>query len=400
MLDAYLYGGKRSAFGRHGGVMARVRPDDMLGSVIRDAIADTAFKGEDFDDVIIGCGNQAGEDSRCVARHAGLLAGLPIEVPGQVIQRNCASGLSAIIAAAHATTVGEGDLFIAGGVESMTRAPTVVGKSETAFSTKIDAYDSAIGDRFPNKKLKADYGWESMPETADNIAKDYQITREQADVFALGSQTKYQEGHESGYFQGEITPYTIAATRRAAEIVINQDEHPRANTNIEGLAKLRPLFEGGVTTAGNASGINDGAVATIIGSLAAGERAGAKPIARILASASAGVSPRIMGIGPVPASQKALERAGLTLADMDVIEINEAFAVQVLGCLKGLGLAEDDSRINMHGGAIALGHPLGASGPRIALTAARHLERTGGRYALVTLCVGIGQGTAIIIERV
>jgi acetyl-CoA C-acetyltransferase len=400
MLDAYLYGGKRSAFGRHGGVMARVRPDDMLGSVIRDAIADTQFKGADFDDVIIGCGNQAGEDSRCVARHAGLLAGLPIEVPGQVIQRNCASGLSAIIAAAHATTVGEGDLFIAGGVESMTRAPTVVGKSETAFSTKIDAYDSAIGDRFPNKKLKADYGWESMPETADNIAKDYQITREQADVFALGSQAKYREGHEAGYFQGEITPYTIAATRRAAEIIINQDEHPRANTNIEGLAKLRPLFEGGVTTAGNASGINDGAVATIIGSLAAGERAGAKPIARILASASAGVSPRIMGIGPVPASQKALERAGLTLADMDVIEINEAFAVQVLGCLKGLGLAEDDSRINMHGGAIALGHPLGASGPRIALTAARHLDRTGGRYALVTLCVGIGQGTAIIIERV
>jgi len=400
MLDAYLYGGKRSAFGRHGGVMARVRPDDMLGSVIRDAIADTAFKGEDFDDVIIGCGNQAGEDSRCVARHAGLLAGLPIEVPGQVIQRNCASGLSAIIAAAHATTVGEGDLFIAGGVESMTRAPTVVGKSETAFSTKIDAYDSAIGDRFPNKKLKADYGWESMPETADNIAKDYQITREQADVFALGSQTKYQEGHEAGYFKGEITPYSIAATRKAAEIVIDQDEHPRANTNIEGLAKLRPLFEGGVTTAGNASGINDGAVATIVGSLAAGERAGAKPIARILASASAGVSPRIMGIGPVPASQKALERAGLTLADMDVIEINEAFAVQVLGCLQGLGLAQDDSRINMHGGAIALGHPLGASGPRIALTAARQLERTGGRYALATLCVGIGQGTAIVIERV
>ena len=400
MLDAYLYGGKRSAFGRHGGVMARVRPDDMLGSVIRDAIADTAFKGEDFDDVIIGCGNQAGEDSRCVARHAGLLAGLPIEVPGQVIQRNCASGLSAIIAAAHATTVGEGDLFIAGGVESMTRAPTVVGKSETAFSTKIDAYDSAIGDRFPNKKLKADYGWESMPETADNIAKDYQITREQADVFALGSQTKYQEGHEAGYFKGEITPYSIAATRKAAEIVIDQDEHPRANTNIEGLAKLRPLFEGGVTTAGNASGINDGAVATSVGSLASGERAGAKPIARILASASAGVSPRIMGIGPVPASQKALERAGLTLADMDVIEINEAFAVQVLGCLQGLGLAQDDSRINMHGGAIALGHPLGASGPRIALTAARQLERTGGRYALATLCVGIGQGTAIVIERV
>ena len=400
MLDAYLYGGKRSAFGRHGGVMARVRPDDMLGSVIRDAIADTAFKGEDFDDVIIGCGNQAGEDSRCVARHAGLLAGLPIEVPGQVIQRNCASGLSAIIAAAHATTVGEGDLFIAGGVESMTRAPTVVGKSETAFSTKIDAYDSAIGDRFPNKNLKADYGWESMPETADNIAKDYQITRVQADVFALGSQTKYQEGHEAGYFKGEITPYSIAATRKAAEIVIDQDEHPRANTNIEGLAKLRPLFEGGVTTAGNASGINDGAVATIVGSLAAGERAGAKPIARILASASAGVSPRIMGIGPVPASQKALERAGLTLADMDVIEINEAFAVQVLGCLQGLGLAQDDSRINMHGGAIALGHPLGASGPRIALTAARQLERTGGRYALATLCVGIGQGTAIVIERV
>ena len=238
-----------------------------------------------------------------------------------------------------------------------------------------------------------------MPETADNIAKDYQITREEADIFALGSQMKYQVGKNAGFFDDEITPVIIPATRRTPEIIIAEDEHPRANTDIEGLAKLRPLFSGGVTTAGNASGINDGAVATIVGSLRAGEKAGAKPLARILSSASAGVPPRIMGIGPVPASQKALERAGLTLADMDVIEINEAFAAQVLGCLKGLGLAADDSRVNMHGGAITMGHPLGASGPRIALTAARQLERVGGRYALATLCVGIGQGTAIVIER-
>jgi acetyl-CoA C-acetyltransferase len=307
--------------------------------------------------------------------------------------------LSAIISAAHASTVGEGDLFIAGGVESMTRAPTVVGKSESPYSTKIDAYDSAIGDRFPNKALKKDFGWESMPETSDNVAKDFQITREEADLFALGSQMKYQEGKNAGYFDGEITPVVIPAGRRTPEIVISEDEHPRANTDLAGLAKLRPLFEGGVTTAGNASGINDGAVATIVGSLAAGEKAGAKPMVRILSSASSGVSPRIMGIGPVPASQLALERAGLTLADMDVIEINEAFAAQVLGCLKGLSLAADDSRVNMHGGAITVGHPLGASGPRIALTAARQLERTGGRYALATLCVGIGQGTAIVMER-
>ncbi len=400
MLDAYLYGGKRSPFGRHAGMLSPVRPDNMLGGVIRDAMAATPFEGKDVDDVIVGCGNQAGEDSRCVARHALLIAGLPIEVPGQVIQRNCASGLSAIISAAHATTVGEGDLFVAGGVESMTRAPTVVGKAETPFSTKIDAYDSAIGDRFPNKALKKDYGWETMPQTADNIASDFQITRESSDKFAYASQMKYKAGKEAGYFDDEITAVTIAATRKTAEISLVEDEHPRPATELEGLAKLRPLYEGGVTTAGNASGINDGAVATIVGSLKAGERAGAKPLARIIASASSGVSPRIMGIGPVPASQLALERAGLTLKDLDVIEINEAFAAQVLGCLKGLGLSDDDSRVNMNGGAIALGHPLGASGPRIALTAARQLERTGGRYALATLCVGIGQGTAIILERV
>ena len=399
MLDAYIYSGKRTPFGRHAGKLSSVRPDDMLGGVIRATVADSGFSADQFDDVIVGCGNQAGEDSRCVARHAGLIAGLPIEVPGQVIQRNCASGLSAIISAAHAATVGEGDLFIAGGVESMTRAPTVVGKSESAYSAKIDSYDSAIGDRFPNKALKKAYGWESMPETSDNVAKDFQISREDADIFALGSQMKYQEGKKAGYFDGEITPVIIPAGRRTPEIIISEDEHPRANTNIESLTKLRPLFEGGVTTAGNASGINDGAVATIVGNLAVGEKAGVKPMARILASASTGVSPRIMGIGPVTASQKALERAGLTLADMDVIEINEAFAAQVLGCLKGLSLEADDSRINMHGGAITMGHPPGASGPRIALTAARHLERVGGRYALATLCVGIGQGTAIVIER-
>ena len=399
MLDAYIYSGKRTPFGRHAGKLSSVRPDDMLGNVIRDTVADTSFSAAQFDDVIVGCGNQAGEDSRCVARHAGLIAGLPIEVPGQVIQRNCASGLSAIISAAHASTVGEGDLFIAGGVESMSRAPLVMDKAATAFGRTQTMHDTTIGWRFVNPKMKAEYGVDSMPQTSDNVAKDFQITREEADLFALGSQMKYQEGKNAGYFDGEITPVVIPAGRRTPEIVIAEDEHPRANTDLAGLAKLRPLFEGGVTTAGNASGINDGAVATIVGSLAAGEKAGVKPMVRILSSASSGVSPRIMGIGPVPASQLALERAGLTLADMDVIEINEAFAAQVLGCLKGLSLAADDSRVNMHGGAITVGHPLGASGPRIALTAARQLERTGGRYALATLCVGIGQGTAIVMER-
>ena len=390
MLDAYLYIGKRSPFGRYGGELSGVRPDDLLGTVLKSVVDEGSFNAEDIDDVIVGCGNQGGEDARCVARHALLSGGLPETVPGQVLQRNCASGLSAVISAAHAVTVGEGDLFIAGGVESMSRAPFVVGKNETPFARNFDVYDSTIGSRFPNK----------MPQTADNLAQDYQITREESDIFALASQEKYQAGKESGFFDGEITPITVPGGRKQPDVTVNVDEHPRAGTTMEMLAKLRNLNPDGVTTAGNASGVNDGAVAMYIGSREAGEKAGMKPMAKIIASASAGVPPRIMGIGPVPASQKALERAGLTMEDMDVIEINEAFAAQVLSCLKGLGQSFDDSRVNMNGGAIALGHPLGASGPRIFLTAARQLEKTGGKYALATLCVGVGQGTAVVMERI
>jgi acetyl-CoA C-acetyltransferase len=325
---------------------------------------------------------------------------VPESVPGQVLQRNCASGLSAVVAAAHSVTVGEGDLFVAGGVESMSRAPFVMGKAESGFSRNLQVFDSTIGSRFPNAKIEEEFGDWAMPMTADNVAQDFQITREQADVFALASQMKYKAANEAGFFDGEITPVIFDGGRKVGEVTVASDEHPRPQATMEALAKLRPLFKDGVTTAGNASGVNDGAVAMYIGSRDVGEKAGIAPKVRILATASAGVPPRIMGIGPVPASKKALERAGLSIEDMDVIEINEAFASQVLGCLKGLGIAEDDSRINMNGGAIALGHPLGASGPRIFLTAARQLERTGGRYALATLCVGVGQGTAVVMERV
>lgn len=400
MLDAYIYAGKRSPFGRHAGSLARVRPDDMLGGVIKSVVESNPIDPEAIDDVYVGCGNQGGEDSRCVARHALLLAGLPESVPGMVFQRNCASGLSAITAAAQAISVGEADLIVAGGVESMSRAPFVVGKAEAPFSKDFRVFDSSLGDRFPNPRIHKQFGADTMPQTADNLAGEFQISREAADVFAYGSQTKYKAARADGFFNDEIVPVVYDGGRRVGEVKVADDEHPRPETTMEALAKLRPLYEGGVTTAGNASGINDGAVAVIVGSRALGEKTGMKPIARILSSAAAGVPPRIMGYGPVPSSEKALARAGLAHKDMDVIEINEAFAAQVLACLKGMNIAFDDSRVNMNGGAIAVGHPLGASGPRIALTAARQLERTGGRYALVSLCVGIGQGAAMVIERV
>lgn len=400
MLDAYLYLGRRSPFGRYGGALAGVRPDDLLGSVIGAIVDEAPFNPEDVDDVIVGCGNQGGEDARCVARHALLVAGLPESVPGQVVQRNCASGLSAVISAAHAVTAGEGELFVAGGVESMSRAPFVVGKHEKPFERGFEVYDSTIGSRFPNGKITAAYGDWAMPRTADNLARDYRITREASDEFALASQEKYQAAKGAGFFDGELAAIPVPGGRKRPGRTVDADEHPRAGTTLEALAGLKAINPDGVTTAGNASGVNDGAVAMYIGSRSAGEKAGIEPIARILASASAGVPPRIMGIGPVPASRKALERAGLALDDMDVIEINEAFAAQVLSCLKGLGLSGDDRRVNRNGGAIAVGHPLGASGPRIFLTAARQLRRTGGRYALATLCVGVGQGTAVVLERV
>ena len=400
MLDAYLYEGLRTPFGRHGGVLAKVRPDDLLADVMKNVMAKSKFKIDQVEDIVVGCGNQSGEDSRCVARHAGLSAGFPIEIPGTVLQRNCASGLGALAHAAHSITAGEGDVFIVGGVESMSRSPIVIGRAETAFDRGIKMFDSTIGPRFSNPKLDKQFGNHQMPQTADNLAREYGITREQADTFAAASQHKFQVAKGEGFFAGEIAPVELPPTRKGPVPPVAEDEHPRPGTDLATLAKMKTLYEGGVTTAGNASGVNDGAVALVVGSRAAGEKAGAKPMARIIATAAMGVRPDIMGIGPVAASKKALARVGLTVKDMDIIEINEAFAAQVLACLKGLDVAFDDKRVNPNGGAIALGHPLGASGARIALTAARQLERIGGKYALVSLCIGGGQGMAVVIERV
>jgi acetyl-CoA C-acetyltransferase len=398
-LDAYMYTGLRSPFGRHAGALAKLRPDDMLAEVVAKVVAESGFAPDNIEDVVVGCANQGGEDSRCVARHAALVAGLPIETPGSVLQRNCGSGLNAIAMAAQAITCGEGDVFLAGGVESMSRAPYVMSKAEGAFGRDMRVFDSTIGARFPNPKVEGRYGGDTMPETADNLARDYQITREEADTFAAGSQKKYAAAKADGFFAGEIIAVEVPGGR-AGPVTVSDDEHPRPQTDMAALAKLRPLFKDGVTTAGNASGINDGAVAMIVASLKAGEAAGQKPLCRILSTGVAGVEPRIMGFGPVPAAKKALDRAGLSIKDMDVIEINEAFASQVLACLRGLEVSFDDSRVNPNGGAIAIGHPLGASGPRIALTAARQLQRTRGRYALVAMCVGVGQGIATVIERI
>jgi acetyl-CoA C-acetyltransferase len=400
MLDAYIYEGLRTPFGRHAGALAKVRPDDLLADVIMNLLKKSAFKPEQVEDLVVGCANQGGEDSRCVARHAGLVAGLPIETPGTVLQRNCASGLDALIYASRAITSGEGDVYLVGGVESMSRAPIVIGRSESAFGRDQKMFDSTIGPRFSNPKLVKRFGDDQMPQTADNLAREYKISREEADTFAARSQQRYQVAKGEGFFAGEIAPVEMPPSRKGPVPAVAEDEHPRPGTDAAALAKMRPLYEGGVTTAGNASGVNDGAVALFVGSKAAGEKAGIKPLARVIASGAAGVPPQIMGIGPVTASQKALARAGLTIKDMDVIEINEAFAAQVLSCLKGLGVSGDDNRVNPNGGAIALGHPLGASGARLSLTAARQLQRSGGRYALVSLCIGGGQGLAAILERV
>ncbi|NLO79167.1 MAG: 3-oxoadipyl-CoA thiolase [Xanthomonadaceae bacterium] len=399
MLNAYIYDGLRSPFGRHAGALSMIRPDDLLAEVIRALVQRNGFDPANIEDVIAGCTNQAGEDARNVARHAGLLAGLPIETGGMTVNRLCGSGLAALSIAAQAITCSEGSLFVAGGVESMSRAPFVISKAERPFSREAKLFDSTIGARFPNPKIEAQFGNDTMPQTADNIAKDLGISREESDRFAAASQAKYEAARADGFFKDEILPIEVPKGRKET-MLVEADEHPRPGTTVEKLATLPTLFEGGVVTAGNASGVNDGAAALLVGSLEIGEKTGIKPRARVLSSAIAGVPPRVMGLGPVPASQKALERAGLTLNDMDVIEINEAFATQVLGCLNQLGLAYDDPRVNPNGGAIAVGHPLGASGARIALTALRQLERTGGRYALISMCIGVGQGIAVIIERV
>src|SRR5579864_2793149 len=400
MADAYVYDGLRTPIGRHAGALAPVRPDDLLGGVIQELVGRNPFKAEAYEDAIVGCTNQAGEDARNVARHAALLAGLPTSIGGLTVNRLCGSGLAAVADAARAASVGQGELFIAGGVESMSRAPFVMAKAESAYSREMKVFDSTIGARFPNPRIAKSFGEDTMPQTADNVAHDYEISREASDRFALASQEKYARARAEGFYEPELLAVKIAGAKRGAETVVAQDEHPRPNTTMERLAELKPLFANGVVTAGNASGVNDGAAALIIGSKAAGEKAGKAPIARLVSAAIAGVEPRIMGLGPVPASRKALARAGLSLGDMDVIELNEAFASQVLGCLKLLEIDFADSRVNPNGGAIAIGHPLGASGARLALTAIRQLQRTGGRYALVTMCIGVGQGIAAIFERV
>ncbi|MCU4576208.1 3-oxoadipyl-CoA thiolase [Acinetobacter courvalinii] len=400
MLNAYIYEGLRSPFGRHAGELASIRPDDLAATVIQKLLEKSAVPGADIEDVILGDTNQAGEDSRNVARNALLLAGLPVTVPGQTVNRLCASGLGAVIDSARAITCGEGDLYIAGGVESMSRAPFVMGKAESAYSRDAKLYDTTIGSRFPNKKISAQYGGHSMPETGDNVAAEFGISREQADLFAAQSQAKYQKAKQEGFFTDEITPIEVFQGKKLPPKLVSEDEHPRPSSTVEALTKLKPLFEGGVVTAGNASGINDGAAALLIGSEAAAQKYGLKPMAKILSAAAAGIEPRIMGAGPIEAIKKAVARAGLTLDDMDIIEINEAFASQVLSCLKGLNVDFNDPRVNPNGGAIAVGHPLGASGARLALTVSRELIRRNKKYAVVSLCIGVGQGLAMVIENV
>jgi acetyl-CoA C-acetyltransferase len=401
MLDAYIYDGLRSPIGRHAGKLAGVRPDDLAGEVIAEVVKRNNLKPEEISDVVMGCVTQAGEDCRNVARFAALMAGLPQTTPGVTVNRLCASGLQAVTDAARAITCGEGSLYIAGGVESMTRAPYVLGKADSPFSRDVKMYDTTIGARFTNPRFKQKFGDHSMPETGDNVAREFGVTRAQADEFALGSQKKYAKAEAEGFYKGEILPIALPQKKKdAPPAMVDVDEHPRRDATMEALAKLRPLFEGGVVTAGNASGVNDGAAALIVASRAWGERNGKKPIAKILSAASAAVEPRIMGVGPAYAIPRALERAKLELKDMDIIEINEAFASQVLGCLKLMNVDFKDPRVNPNGGAIAIGHPLGCSGARLALTVSRQMKETGGRYAAVSLCIGVGQGLAVILENV
>jgi acetyl-CoA C-acetyltransferase len=400
LTDAYIYDGGRSAFGRHAGALSPIRPDDLLAHVIKNVVERNSFDAEAFEDAIMGNTNGAGEDCRNVARFALLRAGMPTNVAGLTVNRLCGSGLAATLDAARGVKVGEGDLFLAGGVESMSRAPLIISKSHSAFDRGQQIADSTLGARFTNPAFASAFGNDSMPETADNIASDLGISREQADAFAAASQAKYEAARADGFFTDEIIPVEVPMGRKKPPVTVDADEHPRPQSTVDVLSGLRTLFDDGVVTAGNASGINDGAAALIVGNKAVGEKYGVKPRVRIIAGGVAGVEPRVMGFGPVFAIRKALSRSGLELSDMDIIEINEAFAPQVLGCLRMLEVDFSDSRVNPNGGAIAIGHPLGASGARIAITAMRQLERTGGRYAAISLCIGIGQGVAAILERV
>ena len=398
--QAFICDAARTAFGRYGGALAGVRTDDLAAVPIKALVArNPGVDWARLDDVLLGCANQAGEDNRNVARMASLLAGLPVDVPGATINRLCGSGLDALGSAARAIRAGDAQFLLAGGVESMSRAPFVMGKAESAFSRNAAIFDTTIGWRFVNKRLKAEYGVDSMPETAENVAEQFQISRADQDAFALASQTKAAAAQKAGVFRGEIVPVHVPQ-KKGDPLVVDTDEHPR-QTSIEALARLKPVVRpDGSVTAGNASGVNDGACALLVASESMAGSLGLKPRARIVAMATAGVEPRIMGIGPAPATRKVLQLAGMTLDQMDVIELNEAFAAQGLAVLRMLEVADNDPRVNPNGGAIALGHPLGASGARLAITAVNQLHRSGGRYALCTMCIGVGQGIALILERV
>jgi 3-oxoadipyl-CoA thiolase len=398
----YLVDGVRTPIGRYGGALAHVRPDDLAAHVIAALMArHQTIDWNAIDDVYFGCANQAGEDNRNVARMAALLAGLPVEVPGSTINRLCGSGLDAIGTAARAISGGEADLMIAGGVESMTRAPFVLGKADAPFSRTAKIEDTTIGWRFVNPKMAQRYGTDSMPETAENVAQEFAIARADQDLFAWRSQQRTAKAQAAGFFAGEIVAIDVPTGKRGETLPFATDEHPRPETTLEALAKLKGVVRpDGTVTAGNASGVNDGAVACLIASARAVERYGLQPLARIHAMATAGVPPRIMGIGPAPAVQKLLARTNKQLSEIDVIELNEAFAAQALAVLRLLGLPDDAEHVNPHGGAIALGHPLGASGARLALTAARALAVRDGRWAIATMCIGVGQGIAMLLERV
>ncbi|HGG04021.1 MAG TPA: 3-oxoadipyl-CoA thiolase [Aliiroseovarius sp.] len=400
-MHAFICDATRTPIGRYGGALSSIRTDDLAALPITALMArNEGVDWDRIDDVVLGDANQAGEDNRNVARMAALLAGLPDRVPGATVNRLCASGMDAVAMVARAIRAGDIDMAIAGGVESMSRAPFVMPKATAAFSRANAVFDTTIGWRFINKAMQAAYGTHSMPETADNVAADFNISRADQDAFAARSQARWAAAAAAGHFDDEITPVAVPQ-RKGDPVTFAMDEHPRPGTTADGLAKLRPINGAGLTvTAGNASGVNDGAAAMIVASEAAASANGLTPLARVVGFASAGVAPRIMGIGPVPASRKVLARAGLTIDQMDVIELNEAFAAQALAVLRDLGLPDDAAHVNPNGGAIAMGHPLGMSGARLVLTAAYQLRRTGGRYALCTMCVGVGQGVAMIIERV
>jgi acetyl-CoA acyltransferase len=400
MTEAYIVDAIRTPIGRYGGALKDVRADDLGAVPLRELMKrNPGVDWSAVDDVVFGCANQAGEDNRNVAHMSSLLAGLPPDVPGTTVNRLCGSGMDAIGIAARAIKSGETQLMIAGGVESMTRAPFVMGKAESAFSRQATIYDTTIGWRFPNKQMKHLYGTDSMPETAENVAVDYKVSREDQDRFALASQQKTARAQKEGLYADEIVPVLIPQ-KKGDHIVFAQDEHPR-ETSIEALAKLKGVVHSeGSVTAGNASGVNDGAAALLLASKEALEKYGLTPRARIVGMATAGVPPRVMGIGPAPATKKLMKQLGMSLDQMDIIELNEAFASQALAVLRELGIADDDPRVNPYGGGIALGHPLGMSGARLVTTAMYQLHRTGGRYALCTMCIGVGQGIAMVIERV